>query len=233
MVQESRVAIANIGSSSNKPLQATPKTGLATTIAADDTSRMLAYYQDSEGRIIENSYINRKWTLQDQKTIDEAVVTKEATLGSPLAAISYMNNGKAWRQVFFITAGGLIKSTMSSETSDGIAKSWSNPTKITTNRSKPAAIGLAACTTSDMNGISVFYPSQYNQIEQARFNFTNGHWHDGWAFEDTDALSGVACATHDGYLNVYFRNTTTGAVKQVYDYYLNDYIYWHYHGITF
>ena len=100
-------------------------TGLATTLSADGAGRLLTYFQDPAGRIVENSYLDGTWSLEDRNNINNSIVTTQATAGSPLAAISYKHGGKTYRQVFFITPTGGIMTTNSSETSDGIATSWS------------------------------------------------------------------------------------------------------------
>lgn len=70
------------------------KSGLATAVLADGSGTLLAYYQDPIGRIIENSYTNGEWTLVNSSKIDESIVATDATPGSPLAAISYPENGE-------------------------------------------------------------------------------------------------------------------------------------------
>ncbi len=47
--------------SSSSPLEAMAGTGFAAAVSADGTGRLLMYYQDAKGRIIENSYLNGSW----------------------------------------------------------------------------------------------------------------------------------------------------------------------------
>lgn len=78
----------NSSSESTGPLQATSNTGLAAAVSGDGSGRLYTYYQDPDGRIIEDSYANGSWTLEDRSKINDSVVTTEATVGSALAAIS-------------------------------------------------------------------------------------------------------------------------------------------------
>jgi len=120
------------------------------------------YFQDPDGRILENAYFNDSWTLEDTTLLDASVVTDDATLGSPLAAIAYALNGLQYRQLFYLDASGLLK-TMNSTTTDskGIATSWSTGYAITENAaSTSGTAGLAACTDNlAMKGIRVYYGS--------------------------------------------------------------------------
>jgi len=47
--------------SSSSPLEAMAGTGFAAAVSADGSGRLLMYYQDARGRIIENSYLNGSW----------------------------------------------------------------------------------------------------------------------------------------------------------------------------
>lgn len=105
------------------------KTGIASTIAVDDSNRLLVYYQAEDGRIIENSYLNDRWSLDDHAMVDGSVVALDADAASPLAAVSHENEGRFFRQVFFITDHGESMSTHSSSVSNDIATSWSIPRK--------------------------------------------------------------------------------------------------------
>lgn len=113
--------------------------------------------------------------------------------------------------------------TNSSETIPGtqIATSWGAAHAITNDIVAASSIGLAACSSNGlMNGISVFYPSQYDYIQERKYNFSDPVWKDGDYWNGGDTKTGLACATYidtkDQYINLYMRWTKTGAVKQVY-----------------
>ena len=56
----------------------------------DGSSTLYSYYQDPEGRIIENQLENGKWSIQGtQDPPDYAIVSTGAQLGSPISAISW------------------------------------------------------------------------------------------------------------------------------------------------
>lgn len=215
-------------SSSTKSLDVMSRTGLASTLDADGSGRLLTYFQDPQGRIIENSYLDGKWSLEDRANIDHSVVTTQAAYGSQLAAISYPLDGKMYRQVFFVTSTGAVMTANSSTTSDGIATDWSISRSITNDRIDPKSIGLAACWSDKaMNGIRVFYPSQYGYVQEQIYTFGSQGWTDGQQMDASDSQSGIGCAValsnSEEYLNLYFRSTASGKVKQTwYDYLANN-----------
>ena len=136
-------------------------TGFATAIAADGSGRLLMYFQDPDGRIIENSYLNDTWTLSDSSKINQSVVATGATPRSPLAAISYSWNSQTYRQVFYIDSSGLCQTTNSTTTDGEIATSWSTPYPIYDYAaSASATAGLAACVdpNTGMKGEFLFRP---------------------------------------------------------------------------
>jgi hypothetical protein len=216
-------------SSGSSPLQAISNTGLATTVANDSSGRILMYYQDPDGRIIENSFLNSSWTLEDSSKINRSVVTTDATPGSPLAAISYTLNGQQIRQLFYFDGSGNVKTVNSSTTTtDSIATSWSAPYALSTDpASSSGTAGLAACVDHrGLNGIRVYYGSQgYEAIQEVGLDFNNetAGWQLWNTFDGSDQNSGVACVIYDGldssgdqveYMNVYLLNTTTHVIQQ-------------------
>lgn len=205
-------------------------------LSADKSGRLLTYYQDPDGRVIENSYLNGSWTLDNSTNINNSVVTTQTAAGSPLAAISYVNNGLTYRQVFFLDSTGTVRSTNSSTTSNNIATSWGAPIAIATDTASPNSIGLAACTDSrktGMGGIRVYYGSSSGCIQEVGYAFNSTGWTEWFCFDGSDQDAGVACAVYDGpnnagngtveLINLYLRNSTTGAVTQnFWDYQQND-----------
>ncbi|KAK3113558.1 hypothetical protein LTR53_009043 [Teratosphaeriaceae sp. CCFEE 6253] len=214
----------NTTTPSDSPLPAMVHTGFATAIASDGSGRLLMYYQDPEGRVIENAYLGGSWTLQDESLVNQSVVTMDATPGSPLAALSYTQGSLQYRQVFYLDASGLVKTTNSTTVdTNAIATSWSVPYAITTDpASTSGTAGLAACSDDlGMNGIRVYYGSGNGYIQEVayQFNHTANGWNEQYSFVSSDPNSGVACvvfenpAEEDEYLNVYMRNSS-GTVAQ-------------------
>ena len=200
---------------SNEPLAVMAKTGLATTISADDGKTLLTYFQDPDGRIIENSYLDGAWKV-NAANVNNSVVTDQATPGSPLAAVSYPLNGQNYRQLFFFNDVGNVMTTNTSATG-----TWSAPVAITTDVVSPSAVGLAACWEKEgMNGIRVYYGSNEGYIQEVGWQFNETVWTAWYSFDDSDQNSGVACAIYNyqdnNYINVYYRNTTSNSVKQYY-----------------
>nr|POE52080.1 hypothetical protein CFP56_52461 [Quercus suber] len=216
----------NDTSSTSPPIQALAGTGLATTIVASGTGRILMYYQDDQSRIIENSYFNDTWTLQDDSNLDQSVVVASmAQQGSPMAAIAYERNGTNYRQVFFLDASGTLHETNSSTVTNGIATSWSQPQAITSTIASPKCISIAACVNSaPMNGIRVYFgaadAASGKFVQETLFGFDQQIWKDGSSFPEGDADSGIGCGAWNStinssqYVDLYFRNVTSGVVLQ-------------------
>ena len=197
------------------------KTGIASTIAADDSNRLLVYYQAEDGRIIENSYLNERWSLDDHAMVDGSVVTRDADAASPLAAVSYENGGQFFRQVFFVTDHGDIMSTHSSSVSNDIATSWSTPEKIIEGTFMAGSPALAACTGPGLNGIHVYYSSQKGYINEVRYRFDSASWSEGGYIDGSDPMAGVACSVYNNppdyqIVNVYYRDKVTKRLRQSY-----------------
>ena len=70
-------------------------TGLAVT-KPDGKSTTYQYYQDAQGRIIENQYTNDKWLINGNSVPSQAIITTDAQDGTPLAATSWSNNGRLY-----------------------------------------------------------------------------------------------------------------------------------------
>lgn len=191
----------------NAGLQTISGTGLASTIAGDGSGRLLTYFQDPDGRILENSYLDGTWTLANRANADVSVVTTQAAYGSQLAAISYQYDDKAYRQICFVTSTGAIMTVNSTETTAGIATNWGTEQPITDDRLDPKGIGLAACWSDQaMNGIRAFYPCQYGYINEFKWTFGEDKWVDGHLINSSDPKSGVGCAirnmVHNQYVNL-------------------------------
>lgn len=210
---------------SSTPLETFAKTGLASAIAADGSGRLLTYFQAPDGSIVENSYLDDRWTLDDHAMIDASVVTAEADAGSPLAAVAYERDGETYRQIFYITSTGEVMTTYSTSTSNDVATSWSTPESIIPD--KPAQAGspaLGACTGPGLEGIHVYYPSPDGYINEVRYHNSNSSWAEGGWLKDSDPDSGVACNVYNDppeyqIVNVYFRNKVTNRLQQSYTWY--------------
>ncbi|KAK3691587.1 hypothetical protein LTR37_018542 [Vermiconidia calcicola] len=198
------------------PLEVMAGTGLASTLSGDGSNRLLTYLQDADGQILENVYADSTWSLSDRNLLNTSIVTTEAVVGSPLAAVSYQLDGKTYSQLFFVTSTGGIHTTYST------GSTWSPPIPITADRVAVNSIGLAACWGDDpMNGIRVFYPSQEGTMREMKYTFGGtGFWYAGEEFDGSDTSSGVACAVKTDkdsqFLNLYMRWKSSGLVKQVY-----------------
>lgn len=232
-VQPDRTNDTSLNSSSETatPLQAASKTGLAARLSADPSRRLLTYYMDTENRIIENNYLTGSgWSLENHDDINASVVTTLATPGSPIAATSYTIQGVTWRQVFFIDSSGNVRETNTSTYNGTIGTNWSQPLVISTDpTSSSQTVGLAACADQNgPNGIRVYYgANDYIEELSYQFNDTSLGWQTTNSFPGSDPNSGVACVMYDAqgylYMNLYLRNTSTGAVQQnFYDYLVND-----------
>ena len=57
------------------------------------SSALYVYYQDDQGRIIENQLADGKWAIEGSNIPQHAIVATDAQSGSPLAAISWDFSG--------------------------------------------------------------------------------------------------------------------------------------------
>lgn len=134
------------------------------------------YYQDPQGRIIENSNTNGEWLIHGDDIPESAIVAKDAQDGTPLAATSWSSSATGGiyvrpqernrhgfarlisnqRQIFYLDASGAILT--SNTTGDD---SWSQAVSILTDDSAaPNSIALAVSSGTDptaLNGIRVYY----------------------------------------------------------------------------
>ena len=125
----------------------------------------------------------------------------------------------------------------STETTAGMAINWSAAHLITHDKVDPNGIGLAACWGSGtMNGISAFYPSQYGWIAQMKWVFGQDGWqvgdgNNGGVITSSDSAAGMGCAVKSSptkmFLNLYYRSTASGNVKQAFIEYKGK-IFWSY-----
>ncbi|KAK3673831.1 hypothetical protein LTR78_006386 [Recurvomyces mirabilis] len=196
--------------STTRPVQTMSNTGMAMVPVADGSGTILLYFQDSTGRILENVYTNGSWSLHDSNRVNESVVTADATPGTSLSAIAYNINGTLTRQVFFIDAGGLLRSINSTTvTRVAIASAWGAPIIVSSD-------------VASTSGYTMEYKTGSIQEVAYMFNNTGDGWNEMNNFDQSDANSGVACVVYDNadqdeqYVNVHMRNSTTGQIIQNY-----------------
>lgn len=195
-------------------------------MSADGSGRLLVYYQVPDGAIIENSFLDGRWTLDNHARVNTSIVTSAADAASALAAVSYLKEDKTYRQVFFTTAYGEVMTTWNTTTSDNVATSWFPPEKIIDDPAMAGSPALAACTGPEMGSVRVYSPSNDDQgyINEFSFDFSSETWSQGTSIEQGDPNSGVACNAYnyddsDSWLiNVYFRNEATQRMQQSYIY---------------
>lgn len=74
-------------------LKVTAGSGLA-AIRPEGTGTLFQYYQDEQGRIIENRYDeNGKWLIQGGNVPSYSIIGSDAQDGSPIAATSWLSSG--------------------------------------------------------------------------------------------------------------------------------------------
>lgn len=201
-------------------------------MTVDSNNVLLMYYQDQSGNIIENTYANGSWSLDDLASQNGSIIVQSngQINSSPLAVTTYTVEGVYTRQVFFINPSGYVMQTNSTNMDGTHGVSWTAPQQITTDpvSAGTAGIGLAACSDANsMNGVRVYYPSMKYGLSELmwQFNDTGAGWAAGFSFDQVDTSSGFACAMDSGTTNngnaylfmvVYVRNSTTKAVKQNY-----------------
>ena len=192
-------------------------TGL-TMVSPDNGASAWLYFEYTDGRIIESHYSDGQWAITDNDNItDKNVVapSNAATQASPLAAIAYTLYGTAYRQVFFITSDGQLKTTQTNGNG-----TWSSPSDniLKGDKASTRSYALAACAdtqSNGLNGIRVYYGSQNGYIQEVGMDFSESTespvWHMWASFPQSDASSGVACALNGNKNHMYLRNTSTTA----------------------
>lgn len=180
---------------------------------------MLVYYKNVDNRITERSFLDRAWIPIDANAANASVVTEMATPGSPLAAITFTNNGVPYRQVFYVDGLGQVQTTNSITTADPGDAEWSPPVLVSggdeISASSPA---LAACGQGDDDpNVRVYYGADRDGsgiLERiGPFDGSVDDWVDGGFFEAGNPNSGVACVLSGEYLSVYMQEDD-GAVHQ-------------------
>ena len=209
------------------------KTGLASVKAADDNRKLYAYYQDPEGNIHETMYFQGKWGLEAGES--DSLVTTAARSQSSLAAVSFQYDGQTYRQLFFFTPGGSVKSVKRTGTSV-----WGDPVTLDIWPAKIDSIALAACASTEFGiyGIRIFYANQYEGcISQLGTRLDGSGLATFGDFANSDDLSGVACSFHKEdsltYLNLYYRKPQTRRIHQEYQYAGDDPKHWRHSKVTY
>lgn len=80
------------GSSSGSLPSIESKSGLA-VLKPQGSTTLYQYFQDSQGRIVENQYSNGQWSIQGDSVPSNAVIGTDAQSASPIAATSWTSNG--------------------------------------------------------------------------------------------------------------------------------------------
>ncbi|KAK5164426.1 hypothetical protein LTR04_001882 [Oleoguttula sp. CCFEE 6159] len=205
------------------------QTGIASAMLADGSNTLLTYFQSSANNdILEKTY-NGTWSAGPWETGYASVVVTDAGARTPIAAISYPDRGRVFRQVFYTDTNGNLKQTNKSSTDTA----WSNSsilTSIQVGTGDWSTAGIAACwlshgmgatyktsngSTQTYGGIRLYYGAVDGLIHELGWAFDTAHSWDKWyVFNGSDANAGVGCAIHDAIVNVYMRNTTTSALQQ-------------------
>lgn len=186
---------------------------------------MVLYYQSQNRSIIEVSYPSSIIGDSDASTSATwKVVTNDADERTPLSrtqSIDPVTNQVVY-SLFFAKNGYLAQVNQTKGSS-----SWSISSILTREPLMPGTNCLSACGESTyMKGMRVYYGSSWGFIREIGYTSTDNTWTNWQDFPATDPLSGVATTMQvtagnstksvDLYVNLYFRNTTTGTVQQAY-----------------
>ncbi|KAK3691610.1 hypothetical protein LTR37_018565 [Vermiconidia calcicola] len=194
-------------------------TGLAVT-QPDGSATLYQYYQDTQGRIIENQYSNGEWLLYGSDVPAYAIVATDVLGRSPLAATSWPSaqSGNVYRQLFYLDTAHRV---MMSQTTG--SNSWSAALNVAPDDTAVAgSIALAVSSDTNrqgLNGIRVYYASEYTgYIQEVGTDFAgpnSGSWWTWASFPDTDEMSGVSTVIADFYNHLYVRNVSTNSLTRV------------------
>ena len=69
-------------------------------VKPEGSSTLYQYYQDKDGRIIENQRTSGKWLIEGDDVPKSAIIATNAQSGSPIAATSWSSNGVLFVRIF-------------------------------------------------------------------------------------------------------------------------------------
>lgn len=210
---------------------ATGGMGASSLESGSDDTRLM-YFQTPNGSVAENIYRNGAWSLESAtNNSNNALLPIKAGLGAPMSALSYVYNGVATRQIFYIGPAGFVQTVNTTTPIGTYPEKWSEPVQIATWAAFQASTaGIAACaanTSDTLDTLFLFWSDNYNQISQFTFDLTNSSA--TWVYQASlygDPNSGLACTFYGGQgisngVNFYYRNTTTQSFHQYYQEYVN------------
>ncbi|QIW99438.1 hypothetical protein AMS68_004956 [Peltaster fructicola] len=125
-----------------------------------------------------------------------------AIAGSPLAATSFVDNGKNYRILAFVNAEDQV--VVTNTTGDG---KWSTPTEVATGDTVlPSSPALTICAdTKVLKGLRLYYASHNNYVQEVAFDLGNRTWSMLSPLHEASPKSGVACTIQNGINHLYYR----------------------------
>ncbi|KAL9097823.1 MAG: hypothetical protein Q9165_000149 [Trypethelium subeluteriae] len=207
-------------SSSDQPGTAQTGTGIGVTFLAGQGNNPITYLQDRTNNIIENIWTPSNDSTNSFVNSTKSTVATDAKKGSPIVAMSYLSGATnlLTRHVVYIDNNNQLKDAISDTKSNG---QWSNGALGATQTQALGVsnVALTACWAefyNDGEGIRLYYGSIDNTLQEMGASTGNSTWN--WQYWnqwfDVAAPSGVACATHDPFINIYYVNSTSGRVQQ-------------------
>ncbi|GAB7345651.1 hypothetical protein MBLNU457_3941t1 [Dothideomycetes sp. NU457] len=205
-------------------LAASNGTGLAAARLADaNPQQFLVYFQMDNGTVVEEHYSNAAVSSLGASSTNltgysaNAMNIANISSNSPLVATSYTDEvtGLQTRYLFYVDQIGTVYNVNASNSSS----TFGAPQVVSYSQAAVNSPCLSVCWTrgNGLWGIRVYHGLAQGGILESIWNFNPSKiqgWHNGQVFAAADKSSGVDCttggSTNDQYLNLYFRNLTTG-----------------------
>jgi len=168
-------------------------------IDLDDGMHMITTYtQTYDGTIVWSQYLNDTWS---GGSLNDTVLTDNDTPrnGTPLMALSYINNEELIWHVFYVTTDNYLADSVNSNKSDGWSTGFLRNGNFAVSNS--SHVGLSACVNYDWYGepynnglgIRLYYGAANNTIQELGWALGNTAWDYHWNFPDTNGAGGVEC----------------------------------------
>lgn len=195
----------------------------------DNTTIITSYTQRYDGVIVKNQYIAGNWSggtdIGDLVTADgnfngETLVARN---GTPLMALSYVNDNELTWHVFYVTADNYLSDWINSNITQG----WYQGTLRSGNFavSNSSHVGLSACVNTQWYGapfnpaslgIRLYYGRSDNIIQELGWNLDGQTtWFNGSSFPNSNGAGGVECTVRGASITYVWLENLQGELQQM------------------
>ncbi|TKX20967.1 hypothetical protein C1H76_6818 [Elsinoe australis] len=204
-----------------RPVVVLPNTAMTATLRGDGAG-MLLYYQQPDGRVMENFFPNSTLTAAHLNssslvpTESNIINTTDIASVSTLTAMSYMKGADVWRTLFYIDTNGTVRVTNST----GLNRLWGTTDTLYSGRFQANSSAMTACYL-DPSGPSLFYGEggRYDWYVNALDKYIGtGQYEYGASIFNVTSSAGFACsapASKSGLIRqeLFMRNDSTSSLE--------------------